>query len=240
MQTYRLLIFLAVWKRPEITEICFMGIERLKKYGLFPIEAFAIISEESMIPLCEKYNIKYCMYKNEPLGEKKNYGISQALKLEWDYLIEIGSDDLLYNKYLDEIKPHLGKPWFGINHVVYINSEDGACRRFGTKRPFGMGRAISRKTVEALHPMWNNLINKGLDNDASFFMATRGVLGFQIRTDYPLGVDIKSKTNIWAFNYLVGVPHEINEVFEKLSEQEINAIECLITKNKSADLIGRS
>src|SRR6478752_4031551 len=100
MQRHRLLVFLAVWKRPEITEICFMGIDRLRKTGLFPIEAFAVISEESMIPLCEKYNIDYCFYKNEPLGEKKNFGLTEAYKKEWDYLVEIGSDDLLKNEYL--------------------------------------------------------------------------------------------------------------------------------------------
>ena len=79
----RLMIFLAVWKRPEITEICFMGINRLRKSGLFPIEAMAVISEESMKPLCKKYGIDYVMYKNEPLGEKKNYGLREAMKKDF-------------------------------------------------------------------------------------------------------------------------------------------------------------
>src|SRR5688572_7778218 len=126
----KLLIFLAVWKRPEITEICFMGINRLRKSGLFPIEAFAVISEESMIPLCEKYDVQYCFYKNQPLGEKKNYGLSQAMKKDFDYLIEIGSDDLLKTELLEAYAPYFGhKHFIGLSSFYYLNSEDFECRK---------------------------------------------------------------------------------------------------------------
>ncbi len=145
----RLLIFLAVWKRPEITEICFMGINRLRKNSRLPIEAFAVISEESMIPLCRKYKIRYTFYKNNPLGEKKNAGLTEAMKIRWDYLIEIGSDDLLKDELLELYADYFGKyEMFGTKDSVIINSVDGKCRRLQSDTVYGLGRCISRQTLE--------------------------------------------------------------------------------------------
>jgi len=134
----KLLVFLAVWKRPEITEICFMGLVRLRKKSRHPIEAFAVISEESMIPLCNKYDIKYTFYKNDPVGEKKNHGLTEAMKLEWDYLIEIGSDDLVKNELIEKYEPYFGKyEMFGTKDSVIINSENGHCNRLTSDTPYG-------------------------------------------------------------------------------------------------------
>lgn len=145
----KLLVFLAVWKRPEITEICFMGIDRLRKNSRFPIEAFAVISEETMIPLCRKYHIKYTLYKNEPLGEKKNFGLTEAMKLEWDYLIEIGSDDILKDELIELYADYFEKyEMFGTKDSVIIDSFTGKCRRLQSDTSYGLGRCISRKTIE--------------------------------------------------------------------------------------------
>lgn len=145
----KFLVFLAVWKRPEITEICFMGLERLRSRSRFPIECFAVISEESMIGLCEKYNIKYTFYKNEPLGGKKNHGLTEAMKLEWDYLIEIGSDDLVKDELIEIYSKYAGKyEMFGSKDAVIIDSETGRCRRLQSDTVYGLGRCISRKIFE--------------------------------------------------------------------------------------------
>ena len=148
----KVLVFLAVWKRPEITEICFMGINRLIKNSRLPVEAFAVISEESMIPLCNKYNIKWTFYKNDPLGEKKNHALNEAMKLEWDYLLEIGSDDLVKDELVELYAPYFGKyDLFGTKDAVIINSADGMCRRLKSDTTYGLGRCMSRKALECAY-----------------------------------------------------------------------------------------
>lgn len=146
----KVLIFLAVWRRPEITEICFIGIDRLRKSGLLQIDTLAVISEQSMIPLCKKYDIDFVMHKNEPLGEKKNVGLNYAMLKSWDYLLEIGSDDIIKTELLEHYAPLMEQrvPFFGISHFNYINSEDGQCRSYITKSSYGAGRCISRETIE--------------------------------------------------------------------------------------------
>lgn len=126
-----------------------MGINRLRNSRLFSIDTLAVISEESMRPLCKKYNIDYVFYKNEPLGEKKNYGLTQAMKKDWDYLIELGSDDLLRTDILELYRPHFGKfDLFGLKYVMYLNSETGECREIQTNTAYGCGRAISRRVID--------------------------------------------------------------------------------------------
>lgn len=146
----RLLFFVAVWKRPAITEICFKGLNRLKKSGLFPLDVLAVISEDSMKRLCKKYGIDYVFYKNEPLGEKKNFGLTYAMQhKKFDYLIELGSDDLLKTELLEVYKPVFGtRELFGMDHFIYLNSETGECRAEQTDMSFGMGRAMSFEMLQ--------------------------------------------------------------------------------------------
>jgi len=144
-----LLIFLAAWKRQAITEVCFMGINRLRKNSRFPIEAFCVISEEDKIPLCEKYGIKWTFYKNDPLGEKKNHGLTEAMKFEWDYLLEIGSDDLVKDELLELYSNYFGKyDYFGTKDAVIIDSDSGECRRLKSDTTYGLGRCLSRKIIQ--------------------------------------------------------------------------------------------
>lgn len=142
-----MLIFLAAWKRPEITEICFVGLNRLKKR--FPIETMCVISEESMIPLCNKYGINWTFYKNDPLGEKKNHGLNEAMKLKWDYLMEIGSDDLVKDELIELYQGYFGKyDMFGTKDAIIIDSATGETRRLKSDTTYGLGRCISRKVIE--------------------------------------------------------------------------------------------
>lgn len=224
----KLLIYLAVWRRPEITEICFMGITRLK--DLYPIEAFAVISEESMIPLCEKYDIKYCFYKNLPLGEKLNYGLSQALKLEWDYLIGIGSDDLLKNELLDLYKPYMERHHsIAMDNILFLNSETGGCRFVKTNSRFGAGRCLSRYAVEKVPKLYNIKLNHGMDNESCFELARHGIGEIRLKSDKPLIIDIKSKEGILDFNAVrtLGEKYPFDLAVEGLSENEIEAIKSL-------------
>ncbi len=224
----KLLIFLAVWKRPEITEICFMGINRLRKSGLFPIEAFAVISEDSMIPLCEKYDIDYRMYKNEPLGEKKNYGLSVAMDKDFDYLIEIGSDDLIKTELLELYAPYFGhKHLLGCNDFVCINSEDLECRRIHTnKTPYGAGRAISKEALSKIGTLWPWKAMQGMDKSSHFTLVRSGFTDTRVGNG-PLVIDIKSDVNIWPFNYLEGTKIEFSEAVKGISTEEIEAIKSL-------------
>ena len=238
----KLLIYTAVWKRPEITEICFMGIKRLQNYSLsFHVKPFAVISEESMIPLCEKYGVEWCMCDNHPLGAKKNFGLSQLRDKDFDFMIEIGSDDLILGELFDQYQKFFVKyDFFGVSDAAYINAETLECARLQSDAVYGAGRAISKKALEQMdYSLWGNR-NRGMDKASLTSLYESGIRYWQIPAiEYPCVIDIKSSVNIWPFRIYrqKGVEYDINEIFSRISEQEVNAIKCLPQVYKSASLI---
>lgn len=153
MQEPKILFFLAVWKRPEITELCFMGLKRLMKH--LKARTLAVISEKSMIPLCKKYGIDFIEHDNEPLGRKKNAGLTAAMKMDFDYLIELGSDDLILNTLFEYYFPLMrqGEDFFGSNRLLFIDATDGQVRDYTAQEAtygygWGLGRCMSRKMIE--------------------------------------------------------------------------------------------
>lgn len=228
MQKCKILIFLAVWKRPKITELCFLGIERLKKHSYFEIETLAVISEEEMKPLCEKYNVNYILHENLPLGRKKNAGLNEAKKFEFDYLLEIGSDDLILNELLDSYID-INHDFFGVRDIAYLNSETGECRRVLSKSTYGAGRMISRKLLEKVKfKLWDDGLNSGLDNNSIINVMSHKVGYLQVRaSDFPMVIDVKSEENIWKFNSLLGGPYDKDILFEKISSQEVDFIKSM-------------
>lgn len=210
-----------------------MGIQRLKSHPDFKIESLAVISEESMIPLCEQYGIRWTMYKNQPLGEKKNHGLSVAKEIDFDYLLEIGSDDLVLNELLDDYKNYIGKfDFFGITDAAYINSETGECRRLISKHStYGAGRMVSRKTLEAVNwKLWNDKIERGMDNNSVLGLQRKGFTYTKTKPlAFPGVIDVKGQENIWRFNYFLGQPYDKLEVYKRLSPQEVKMLDSYVT-----------
>lgn len=200
-----------------------MGINRLRKVGTHQIEALAIISEESMKPLCDKYGIEYCFYKNEPLGEKKNYGLSVALKKDFDYLVEIGSDDVLKNDFLNLYT--WDKPILNLGDFILLNSKNGECRMVTATVPkFGAGRAISKEALMS-GKIWHDKASRGMDNRLLLTLAPRGFMAKCFNSE-PMAIDIKSDVNIWKYKKQ-GKKYPVEKALSGLSEQEKNAIHAL-------------
>lgn len=153
----RIVFFLACWRRPEITELCFVGLQRLAKHDpvRFDVRSFAVISEESMIPLCKKYGIDFLMHDNEPVGAKKNAGLNEVLnKYEFDYLIELGSDDLIFNGLLDYYEPLMkaGEDFFASKNIAFVDGIGGGARlwQYDPNLVQGLGRCLSRRLLDSM------------------------------------------------------------------------------------------
>lgn len=222
---HKVLIFLAAWRRPAITEICFMGIERLR--SRFGVDALCVISEPEMAILCDKYGIDYTFFSNDHLGAKKNAGLRACRDRQFDYLMEIGSDDLVFDELFDLYTPYMdaGVPVFGVKDVIYIDSETGSCRRLQSHVTYGAGRMISRKTLEAVDfTLWGDRVGLGMDNNSLARLKSYGFQYEQVQSPGPVLIDIKSQENIWKFNHYLGLEYPIEKALEKLTERECDAI----------------
>lgn len=141
-------LLIALWRRPEITRICFDGIKRLQQF--IDIEPICIYSEDDMKVLCDEYKFEAHYHENLPLGKKLNYGLNIALQSEWDYLMQIGSDDLLSEKIFEYYKPFIEKSVkaFGIKSVHFYNTIVKKSYHVVNSYPFGVGRMVHRSVFE--------------------------------------------------------------------------------------------
>lgn len=169
----RILVFTPVWKRPEITEIWCLGILRLKKK--FDLDAFCVVSPEDETHnrlLLDKYGIDYCEHPNK-LGAKKNCGLNEAMKKDFDYLMELNSDDLIKDELIDVYADLMedGESFIGINNFVFYNSKTGKGKECTSNTLFGIGRAYKKSMLERETIRVKIKVNKTFAGDQYYFKA---------------------------------------------------------------------
>ena len=150
---YKILTFTPVHERFEILLIFLKGLKRLQKYKpeKFQIRPFLIVSSQEEKEIVESFGFDFMEYKNEPLGEKKNAGLKHIIGWDFDYLMELGSDDLISNDYLDFIEPELKKktPLFNASTVYFIDTITGRGSKWSSDIVIGLGRCISKDTLRS-------------------------------------------------------------------------------------------
>jgi hypothetical protein len=148
----RIKIFAAMHGRQEIVDIFRAGVERLQ--SSFDCDLFVVCSDDEDAMYCDVNHVKYAKCPNDPISDKHNYGVKQALlDTDWTHLLIMGSDDVITNdglRILSQMKPrHAG--FYG---GLFYNTQNGDCKHWdyprdlNIKRLFGAGRIVSRELIE--------------------------------------------------------------------------------------------
>ena len=132
-----------------MTNICFEGVKRLMKS--FDIEPICIYSDRENEKLCNKFGFESYKHPNDPLGRKLNFGVEMALQSDWDYLMQINSDDLLRNEIFELYKPYIEKreKCFGVGEVYFYDLKSGRVAFAENAYPLGCARMIHRNVFDA-------------------------------------------------------------------------------------------
>ena len=166
----KILILIPVWKRPEITKICFNGLDRLREHR--SLDVLAVISEVEYIDLCNDHKVDHTFFENQPLGRKKNHGLKVALESDWDYLIEINSDDLISNKLID-IYDSCTDDYLALRNFCFVDSVTLEVRQVESATAYGIGRRYSRKAVEACKVTKVNVLKSCICGSGSLAQGTQ-------------------------------------------------------------------
>ena len=231
-------ILTAVWQRPRITRIFAEGIKRLQKK--FVITPVIVGSEgEASMSLCREYGFMYLERPNEPLGRKFNEGLQVFKSTDVDYVIIMGSDDLVSDNLIEAYMPYMekGKDMMGILDVYFydmLKKELHYLYGYGLKKQdrhrkgetLGMARCIKRSVIERCRwELWMNPINKGLDWTMTQKLKRMGVRAIPLRlTDIgAFAVDLKSGNNICGLNiYRTTIVDD--SIMSLLSDKELKMI----------------
>lgn len=86
---------------------------------------------------------------------------------------------------------------------------------------------IHRSVLErAKWALWHDHLHKGLDNDSVFALQRIGIKYQRVEpSDLPHVIDVKSRENIWKFDYFLGEEFDKKKLYERLSAIEVETLE---------------
>jgi len=194
-------IIIPLWKRPEVTRFCFDKLKELIAAIEHEVNVLCVISEPEYAEVCESYGFNCVAYKNDPLGEKINFGIKHALEhYQFDYLMMMNSDSVIKPELFKVYEPYFkkGELFFGVNKVTFVNFYTDEAQDYVYEFSIiGPGKMIHRNVVEEMRGNIYKPLNKCLDDtlmDNVLKIAKVG--GKIIKYEGQLVYDIKSEVNI--------------------------------------------
>lgn len=188
------LFLIPVWKRPEITRVCLRNLQRHNQ------QILCVVSRVEDAELCYELGVHYIWYPNEQLGAKWNYGLLASKRMDWDYIVTLGSDDIVKSS-LFEFYASRPEDVVMMDKIEFMEIPSGKASVISNAR-VGAGRRISRRVIEACgYQLWTPEKNKSLDLDSNSTMNRHRFITTPIITS-PHIVGLKSDVNIWSFDHV--------------------------------------
>lgn len=235
----RILILTAFHGRPHISALYWLGIARLREN--FNIKTMAVVSDPDNLKLAREHSDFVVETENDPHGLKMNIGLSEAVKQEFEILMQLGSDNLITNagmmKNIDMFTR--GTLFFGLNRILFYNVETGQAKQKFYGNVFGAGRCITRPIlIKALRkkPLWDNDRSRGLDmNFERSVEETTGYVPVPVEFTEPQVIDVKSAENIWPYDYFNEPSCDPEIIKGMVSKQEYKALMELTRPVKASE-----
>jgi len=224
----KILILLPIWQREKITKICFDNLKELQKD--FNIEVLCIVSEQWAKVEAFKYGFKQVFAHNDCLGTKMNIGVEAALDYEFDYLMNLGSDDIITKDLFKCYEPYFadGRSMFGATRLTFIDSQAKEAKKFDYGVMIGAGRCIRKDVLKDCvlrngEVKMYDEIQSGLDmNSMGRFMRYSMT---EIKNPFNSIYDIKSAVNIWGYkDFNKGEATTFEDAVSGLTTKQIDSI----------------
>lgn len=220
----------AVWKRPEVFQHFVRGIKNITQaFPHIEFKTFVAGSEgEASEQMVTKHsNFFYVEVPNEPLAEKHNAALRLSLTHRPDYVICLGSDDILspslVQVYLDEINK--GAESITLKDFYFYDLTSGKASYWGgyidhrRGNCAGAGALISARLLDLWRwKIWRTTHNKVLDNSLHdrLSITPHARVSLSLKEKGVYAVDLKSNTNMTPFELwpnTVYIPREeiVNE-----------------------------
>lgn len=220
-------ILLPIWKRKAITLLCFKSLKALKEKYNF--EVMCVVSESWAKMEAFNHGFKWIEVSNDDLGHKMNVGVDAVMKLDFDYMMNLGSDDIINEKLFEVYEPYIKKEvgMFGITKATFIDSQSKECKVCDYQILIGAGRMISKKYLERFvirdgkSIMYDKGLERGLDMNS---MEKIDASHTEIETKDNLIWDIKGNDNIWVYNNIGGTSVDFETGTKGMLTEQLDAI----------------
>jgi hypothetical protein len=210
-----------VWKRPEVFEMFAKGVKHLIANS--KTEFIVIISGsegEVSKQMVEKHGFIYVEMPNDPLSVKANKPVLIAKEYNVDYVLAVGSDDVISPELMRIYEKHMSRliDYIAVLDFYFYDTNSGRSSYWGGYKESyreghacGAGRLMSKKLLEqwAWQP-WEVKHSKVLDSSIQEKLKATPHTSevFSIKEHGVFALDIKSSTNMtpfahWNNTYLI-------------------------------------
>lgn len=210
----KIIILIPCWNRVNVVKLVSKQLDIFYEANKdkVDIEVLWILSPED--PKCHeiarvftdaKHTRTMELAPNNRLGEKLNIGIRKANDMGYDYLMNMGSDDLLHESLIDLYLPYMEKEnkLFGLSNL-YVYNQNGETMFFNNyNKPYVVGaarmihREVIEKVIKEFGCLYEPTLRRAMDGNSANRMIKCGYVQTPINTgDFPMLVDIKAGTNI--------------------------------------------
>ena len=208
----RIVFHTMIWQRHEIFKFWAKNI--LSLIAAFPkVEILAVVAGSEgrkSKKLVESYGFHYVEAPNMPLGKKANFGLLRCKDLKPDYVLFLGSDDLVSIKTFRYLLKRMKEGYDEICNMDLYLYDIASCTTiyscgYTNKRkgePMGVGRCLSRKILNKIKwDLWENIRNKGLDGSSwrGLEKIKHSRYTYWLKKEKLMIVDIKSQQRITSF-----------------------------------------
>jgi len=202
-----------MWKRPEVFRMFAKGIREIQT-TFTDIEIHCIVAGsegKASRDLAEEYGLHYIETPNQPLASKMNKPLIKAKDLNSDYVLCLGSDDVihpnLFAKYLQLIND--GYDYIGVTDWYFYDTTTKKSLYWGGyTEPFrkgytcGAGRVLSSWLLDKWDwRIWEDHQSNGLDQSMQDKLnkTPHRSYTFSLKREGLFGLDIKSSCNMTPF-----------------------------------------
>jgi len=215
--------------RPLVLRLWLASMDRLRfQFGYFPVVCVSGAEDKT---ICMLHNVSHLAFLNKPLSDKWNAGFKFMETAGVDYVIILGSDDIMSNEYLERAIEAMNT---GIRLVytkeIYFYSAmkdyTGQLFHYVHRNPLGVGRCIHASIMDKIG--WQPYTyDKNYGMDAVLTKAVSTYIHKSREIKGPI-VDVKTRVNmnsirIWARKVEIPTPSEV--FYNFLSQPELDLLE---------------
>ncbi len=208
----KIVITTMIWKRPEVFKIWAVAVQRI--ISEFPDIDFEVLIAGSEGRVSKKitdaWHWHYLETPNQPLGLKANLRLQACQKLKPDYVLFLGSDDIMSIKTFTFILKKMKQGFDEIAPMdLYIY--DALSKRLVYSRGYinhrkgerlAIGRAIHKDVLDKINwTMWSNVLSRNLDGNSKTLLngVVRNPYYYWLKENNLMIVDIKTEVNLSKF-----------------------------------------
>jgi len=229
----KVVVLTAIWKRHELFKVFLDGFNRINRNTEHELVLVTIGSEGI------NFSDNHLEHPNLPISNKWQSGLKYAKSFNPDYVLMLGSDDLICSNLLDVYTEEMEKgiDLIGLKDCYFLDSRNLefshwlGYRNHRIGESIGMARMLSKNLLDRIDwNVWRKPINKGLDSEMMRVLKSVrfNETMFNCKKENILALDVKTDINISNINTYRDLNIEdIKRLGKFIGDNELNALKRL-------------